>query len=119
MRIFRLVKQKGQLMYRGINTQSNSLQSVLSVFFKLSARLEQKELLKWIKGGAIFTGCGTTYALSSSAAVIFNQNGFSSNAIPASEISFHPESIPQKFSTLIAFSRSGETSEILWAVESL
>lgn len=68
----------------------------------------------------IFTGCGSTYYLSLAAAALFQQqNKVHARALPASEIWLYPDSsfLPQSRTLLIAVSRSGETSETLYAVE--
>lgn len=66
--------------------------------------------------GIIFTGCGTTYALSLSAASLFRDHGFVAEAFPASEFAFYPKHASAQADLLVAFSRSGLTSETLWAV---
>jgi glucosamine--fructose-6-phosphate aminotransferase (isomerizing) len=68
----------------------------------------------------IFTGCGSTYYLSLAAAALFQeQNKVYARALPASEIWLYPESsfLPQSRTLLVAVSRSGETTETLYAVE--
>src|SRR5262245_7178168 len=68
----------------------------------------------------LFTGCGSTYYLSLSAAVIYQKlTGSHSCGMPASEIWLYPESA-YSFSEkrlLAAVSRSGETTETVKAVE--
>lgn len=69
---------------------------------------------------AIFTGCGSTYYLSLSAAAAMREIGrFSASAAPASELWLDPSAsfADNRRSLLIAVSRSGETSETLQAVE--
>ncbi|MEZ4666415.1 MAG: SIS domain-containing protein [Anaerolineae bacterium] len=68
----------------------------------------------------IFTGCGSTYYLSLAAATLFQQlNHVYARALPASEIWLNPASSfqPQSRTLLVAVSRSGETTETLYAVE--
>lgn len=69
----------------------------------------------------VFTGCGSTYYLSLTAASIFQVlTGIRSSAYPASEIFLFPDSCLTKDrpALLVAISRSGETTETLQAVRS-
>ena len=69
----------------------------------------------------IFTGCGSTYYLSISAAALFQQLGVAdARALPASEIWLYPQSAfsSKRRTLLIAISRSGETTETVRAVKS-
>ncbi len=99
-----------------INSQPQTLDSVLQSFLHQARTLDLPAIRSWLKNGLVFTGCGTTYALAMSAAALYRRQGIFSYALPASEISFYDETIPPGISTLAAFSRSGETSETLWAV---
>jgi glucosamine--fructose-6-phosphate aminotransferase (isomerizing) len=68
----------------------------------------------------IFTGCGSTYYLSCAAATLFQEmTGMTSRGLPASELWLSPQSAYNSTDacTLIAISRSGETSETLMACE--
>jgi glucosamine--fructose-6-phosphate aminotransferase (isomerizing) len=68
----------------------------------------------------IFTGCGSTYYLSRSAAAVFQtMTGYSARGLPASELWLSPNTnyISHSHTMLIAISRSGETSETLRACE--
>lgn len=68
----------------------------------------------------IFTGCGSPYYLARSAASIYQGVvGRRATALPASELLFFPgESVPPGCAgLLVAFSRSGETSETVAAVK--
>ncbi len=66
-------------------------------------------------GEVIFTGCGSTYYLALAAASLTQAlTGLRSRALPASELWLNPESFyPQGKTTLVAISRSGETTETL------
>jgi glutamine---fructose-6-phosphate transaminase (isomerizing) len=68
---------------------------------------------------ALFTGCGSTYYLSLSAAYLWSRLvGMPSRALPASEIWLFPEyTLPSQSTLLIAISRSGETTETVKALE--
>ena len=66
----------------------------------------------------IFTGCGSTYYLSLAAAALFQElTGFPARAFPASELWLYPNSsYPGSGRVLlVAISRSGETTETLYA----
>lgn len=68
----------------------------------------------------IFTGCGSTYYLSRTAAEIFKgETGALVSAYPASDIYLFPDLVLNKGAsrTLVTISRSGETSETLRAVD--
>jgi len=68
---------------------------------------------------ALFTGCGSTYYLSLSAAYLWSRLvGMPSRALPASEIWLFPEyTLPSQPTLLVAVSRSGETTETVKALE--
>lgn len=67
----------------------------------------------------VFIGCGSTYYLSISAASIWQSiTGISARAMPSSELWLFPnKAITNKPSILVAFSRSGETSETISAIQ--
>lgn len=67
----------------------------------------------------IFTGCGSTYYLSLSAASLFQaQTGIICRAVPGSELLLNPKTILSNGKTLlIAVSRSGSTTETVEAVK--
>jgi len=113
-------------------SQANSyvtLQEILSQPLAWKAVLEELERqadnLKshWKPGEmqeVIFTGCGSTYYLSRSAAEIFKgETGSLVSAYPASDLLLFPDiSLARDVSrTLVCVSRSGETSETLKAVD--
>jgi len=78
---------------------------------------------QWKSGhvtNAIFTGCGSTYYLSLSAARFFQEmTGIPSRAVPAGELYMYPQAnLPDRERTmLVAVSRSGGTSETVAAVQ--
>jgi glutamine---fructose-6-phosphate transaminase (isomerizing) len=67
----------------------------------------------------LFTGCGSTYYLSLSAAELFQRlTGICAKALPASEIWLNPSTFKHSGKgLLITVSRSGETSETIQACE--
>jgi glutamine---fructose-6-phosphate transaminase (isomerizing) len=66
-----------------------------------------------------FTGCGSPYYLALSAAATLNELGVAARAAPASELWLNPRAVlPATGRTLlVALSRSGETTEVIRAVE--
>lgn len=78
-----------------------------------------KEFLQKPYSDSVFTGCGSTYYLSLSAAVIWRHlTGQRATAYPASELWFYPENIFQGTeSLLVSISRSGYTTETLRAID--
>lgn len=86
----------------------------------------QADLLRafWLDGqfdSVLFTGCGSTYYLSDTAATLMQDvSGIDARGLPASEIWLYPRAAyhPQRRTLLIAVSRSGETTETIRAVES-
>lgn len=69
----------------------------------------------------LFTGCGSTYYLSLAAANLHQlMTGQRTRGVPASEIAFFPASVYPDVRgqiLLVAVSRSGETTETLWALD--
>jgi glutamine---fructose-6-phosphate transaminase (isomerizing) len=68
----------------------------------------------------LFTGCGSTYYLSTAAATVFQElTGLPARGLPASEVWLYPRSAyaPGRKALLVAVSRSGETTETLRACE--
>jgi glucosamine--fructose-6-phosphate aminotransferase (isomerizing) len=67
-----------------------------------------------------FTGCGTSYYLAQTAAALFEMiTGVRALAVPASEIVTYAGLVfnAQDSHVLVAFSRSGTTTETLWAAQ--
>lgn len=65
----------------------------------------------------LVTGCGSTYYASLSVAAVMRHLGLNAWGFPASEIVYFSEMLPLKQANLLAISRSGATTETLWAVE--
>lgn len=68
----------------------------------------------------IFIGSGTSYYISIAAALTFQeQTGITAKPVPASEIFLKPDAVfaKNKKALLIAFSRSGNTTEVVRAIE--
>ncbi len=78
----------------------------------LSANLASLKHRPWI-----VTGCGSTYYLSLHAASVLRSIGLNAFAFPASELVFFPQKhLPAGF-VLLVISRSGTTTETLWAMD--
>lgn len=70
----------------------------------------------------LFTGCGTSFYLASSAAKIYQSvTGQFAAAVPASELFLHASTliVPDKKYLIVGISRSGTTSEIILALDHL
>ncbi len=70
----------------------------------------------------LFTGCGSTYYLSLSAAAVYQElTGRAARAVPAGELLLNPQNVVSQIGNptylLVAVSRSGTTTETLKAVE--
>ncbi|HMQ35349.1 MAG TPA: SIS domain-containing protein [Chloroflexaceae bacterium] len=69
-------------------------------------------------GGAwALTGCGSTYYLALASAAVMRRRGLPARAAPASELALFPGDALSRAGALVAFSRSGTTTETLWAVD--
>ena len=67
----------------------------------------------------IFTGCGSTYYLSLSAAALYQElTGYAARAVPGGELLLNSQTVLTNQKTLlVAISRSGTTTETVKAVE--
>ena len=109
--------QPGSHTYREIIGQSDAWSATLA-----AAEAQADDLRAWLDqpwAEVIFTGCGSTYYLSLSAAAIWQAlTGNQARAVPASELWLYSASfLPQPPALLVAVSRSGETTETLRAVD--
>lgn len=69
-------------------------------------------------GPMLTIGCGSTHYLALSVAAGWNDwSGRTARALPSSELYFYPKRVPMEPTLLLAFSRSGTTTETLWALE--
>jgi glucosamine--fructose-6-phosphate aminotransferase (isomerizing) len=99
-----------------IEKQSEAWSSTLLSFSR------QEEFLAKALAGAgksawVVTGCGSTHYVSLSAASIMRRTGVNAWAYPASDIVYFPDMLPRGDTNLLAISRSGTTTETLWAVD--
>jgi len=101
-----------------IFSQPESWESALST---LNAKINDlKEIWDtWSYDQVVITGCGSSYYLALSAAVLIEQlSGIPARGVPASEAWFsHPTYFANRRSLLIAVSRSGLTTETIKACE--
>ena len=111
-----------------VDVESYTLQEILSQPDAWAKALEtmageKARIQAFFQGQAfeevIFTGCGSTYYLSLSAAELFQRfTGVYARALPASEIWLNPSTFKRNGKGLIIpISRSGETSETIRACE--
>ncbi len=100
-----------------IASQPAVWRSILSEYAQYAMR-EPIEIEKITRNSYLVTGCGSTYYLSLSVAAILRKSGIRAWAFPASELVYFSNSHPTGEAVLLAISRSGTTTETLWAVES-
>lgn len=111
--------EPGKHTFKEIMSQPKIWAEVLDLF--VSHRQALTEF--WQNGRfeqVIFTGCGSTYYLSLTAATMFQESsGISSQARPASEVVLFPEHVfmKDKNTLLVTISRSGETTETVEAIQ--
>lgn len=101
--------------YTEIMNQADQLQLTFDL-------LDQMKFEKNNVDQVLFTGCGTSFYLASSAAKYYQAvTGEFAVAVPASELFLHTSTIivPEKKYLLVAISRSGTTSEIILALDHL
>jgi len=109
---------KGSKTLREILTQFKAWETAIHEMLKQETFLRQ---LFRQRGFAevVFTGCGSSYYSALTAAAFFQTlTGIRARGVPASELFFFPSSSLAKHGPilLVAISRSGETSETIWAV---
>jgi glucosamine--fructose-6-phosphate aminotransferase (isomerizing) len=122
------IKEKGMVKktmensahtYQEIISQPQTWQSVLNRVQEWSQALSSLWKPEAIQE-VIFTGCGSPYYLAQTAAAIFQEmTGKTGRAYPASEILMFPDLTLAggKNRLLVALSRSGETTELIRAIE--
>lgn len=111
--------QKGEITLQEILSQPVVWADTLKIFAERKSEISQlwnEEIFDQV----IFTGCGSTYYLSLSAAAIFQKlTGFAARGLPGSEISLFEDIYLDKGkkTLLVAVSRSGETTETVRAMQ--
>mgnify|MGYP000016031012 CR=1 FL=1 len=100
-----------------ITSQPEVWRNTLEAFLRDRDRLER--FLGSREFGPLFaTGCGSTHYLAMSAAAGLTLSaGRHARAFPSSELVFFPRLIPSSPTMLLAISRSGTTTETLWALD--
>jgi len=95
------------------------------VWREVLSQLQQssRELVAWIASevydGVVFTGCGSSYNLALTAAYFWQHlNREFAKGVPSSEVLLFPEGVflPDRKYLLFGISRSGETTETIWAL---
>jgi len=111
-------ENKGEFTKREILSQPETWQHTIEQLRRdWSDKLPQPSIYDHV----IFTGCGSTYYLSTWAArLLQKEKGISAQSLPSSELWYATEDWvkPHQKILLVAISRSGETTETLHAVES-
>lgn len=104
---------KGDSTWEEIISQPHVWRQVLDAQ-NMPALIEQAAGLKarpWV-----VTGCGSTYYLALHAADVLRRAGIQAAAYPGSELAFFGQTNIPDGAVLLAISRSGTTTETLWAV---
>jgi glutamine---fructose-6-phosphate transaminase (isomerizing) len=111
------MKPSESFTYNEITTQTEAWAEALEVV--QHNRSQILALLKEDFRQVVFTGCGSTYYLSLSAAALFqSMTGLASRAVPGGELLLNPSAYLNRENTLlVAISRSGSTTETIKAVE--
>ncbi len=110
--------ERGQHTYREITSQPEVWGQTLA-----SARQQTDDVRALLAQGfeeALFIGCGSTYYLSLAAASLLQRlSSLPARGLPASELWFYPDAVlrPEDRTLLVAISRSGTTTETLYAME--
>ncbi len=90
-----------------------TLESFIAERATVEAFLEQAEFDR-----VLVVGCGSTHYLAQTAAVtLARSTGIPAQALPSSELWLFPNAIPAGRALLLTVSRSGATTETLWALE--
>ena len=111
------MENRGNHTYKEIKEQTLAWEDARQAFLARQDTLQNA----WAEAGVrrvLFTGCGSTYYLSQSAAALFEaQTGVPARALPGSEILLFPDKVLQdaEHTLLVTISRSGTTTETLLA----
>lgn len=115
-----MLSKPGTSTFNDIMEQHQAWRHVLEVLNGQRAQLET-----WLRGEKfgqiVIVGCGSSWHAGLSAARVFHALGLNAVALPASEVLYaaRPPYDVRIKTLLIGVSRSGETSETVWAVEKL
>ncbi len=106
---------KGSYTYSEILSQPSVWKATVEGIFNQQDSL-RRQLAGLEQRPFIVTGCGSTYYLALHAASVLRSIGVNASAFPASELTFFPmDHLPKDF-VLLTLSRSGTTTETLWAM---
>ncbi len=108
------------ITYSEIMSQAAVWREILDSYPAQAERLgERMADLRRREGGPriVVTGCGTAYALGLTVASVLRHYEIPAFALPASEVAFYSDQLVDRPSALLAISRSGMSSEVLWASE--
>ncbi len=106
--------------YKEIMSQPETWSTLMAAFPLQEHRVTKLMESLWAMGdraSVLVTGCGTAYALALCIASVFRHYGVAASALPASEVAFYPDQVQGTPNVLIAVSRSGMSSETLWALD--
>lgn len=108
----------GELTYHEITSQPDAWEDALRAFAGLETAVRDAWAALGIRN-VVFAGCGSTHYLSLTAAALFRElTGVPTQGVPASEILFYDDTVPDPATTLlVAVSRSGTTTETLAAID--
>jgi glucosamine--fructose-6-phosphate aminotransferase (isomerizing) len=109
--------QKGQHTWTEITRQPEAWRATLGAFANDRTALEnflnQADFAR-----ILVVGCGSTHYLAQTAAAVFTRRTrIPARALPSSELWLFPNTAPPGLTLLLAVSRSGTTTETLWALE--
>lgn len=110
----------GVKSYHEIMNQEKAWKSVLNDRAKYNEVVQKLKAENFDK--VLFIGCGSSYYIALSGAFVFTKlTGIESQAVPASEIIFYPEVYlnPKRKTLVVAVSRSGKTTEVIKAIETI
>lgn len=114
-----MLQQKGTIIFHEISQQPEAWQDVVRVLNE-----KRQDLAAWFRQEAfsqvMFMGCGSSY----NASIVSSKNfmtmtGVTSAAFPSSEV-FSSNRLPyddRRKTLLVVFSRSGQSSETIWAID--
>lgn len=82
-------------------------------------RIIRRVFTQWTPRHVIFTGCGTSYYLAQTCAALFSHyNSYKAQAVPCSELFFHPELYVDSTETLVCpITRNSATTEVRLAIQ--
>lgn len=107
---------KGQFTYQEIDSQPEVWARTIQKLIK-EIDLLQKKTAPYKNTPFVVLGCGSTHYLAMSTAAILRRNGVNAFHAPSSDLVYFPLDQYQKGYNMIAISRSGTTTETIWAMD--